>query len=240
MKIGVCDIDKECMYDTVDMIIMELREHNMSSNVAVIPYPPDWVESDLLEDRFDCDVFITEVILTGSVNGVILAKKINQVSPKCKILFYATRIPAQVDIYEAEHENCILKNKQENRLISYVLDFVKSRLEYDSENTIKVRYDRGEAVLDCHDILYIRLENRVTIYYTKDKTYREYKPLNKIQEHLPDYFIRCHASVIVNKNYIVHHNNSMITMVNGEKIKIGRTYVEGVKKILAYSLYERI
>lgn len=36
-------------------------------------------------------------------------------------------------------------------------------------NSSKIRYDRNVNILDCRDIMYIKIENRVTIYYTNKK-----------------------------------------------------------------------
>ena len=72
-------------------------------------------------------------------------------------------------------------------------------------------------------------ENRVTKFYTKDGIFYEYKPLSEIVEELPDNFVRCHAAAIVNMDYVKNYNHSMITMQDGEQIRIGRTYSESFK-----------
>ena len=78
--------------------------------------------------------------------------------------------------------------------------------------------------------MYIKIENRVTIYYTnrkndqRDGKYYEYRPLSEIMKDLPDNFVRCSAAAVVNRDYISNYNHQTITMVDGEEIKIGRRY----------------
>lgn len=100
----------------------------------------------------------------------------------------------------------------------------------DKKQFIKIRYDRNVNILDCRDIMYIKIENRVTIYYTnkkndqRDGKYYEYRPLSEIMKELPDNFVRCSAAAVVNRDYISNYNHQTVTMVDGEEIKIGRRY----------------
>jgi DNA-binding LytR/AlgR family response regulator len=185
---------------------------------------------DIDYQKFDCDIFITELLYPNGKNGVKLAKRINAVAPSCKILFYANKIPEELDIYEANHVNCMLKGRHDARLVTFMNDLVEKMSNDDKKQFIKIRYDRNVNILDCRDIMYIKIENRVTIYYTnkkndqRDGKYYEYRPLSEIMKDLPDNFVRCSAAAVVNRDYISNYNHQTVTMVDGEEIKIGRRY----------------
>lgn len=98
-----------------------------------------------------------------------------------------------------------------------------------NENTyLKVRYNRKLAALKCEDIIMIKKENRITKYYTVKNVYMEYKSLSDIELLLPEYFIRCNAGTIVNKNYIKRFNHTELVMKNDEVFRIGRSFKNGV------------
>ena len=185
---------------------------------------------DIDYQKFYCDIFITELLYPNGKNGVKLAKRINAVAPSCKILFYANKIPEELDIYEANHVNCMLKGRHDARLVTFMNDLVEKMSNDDKKQFIKIRYDRNVNILDCRDIMYIKIENRVTIYYTnkkndqRDGKYYEYRPLSEIMKDLPDNFVRCSAAAVVNRDYISNYNHQTVTMVDGEEIKIGRRY----------------
>ena len=201
-----------------------------NENVRFVSYNLDSVMLDIDYQKFDCDIFITELLYPNGKNGVKLAKRINAVAPSCKILFYANKIPEELDIYEANHVNCMLKGRHDARLVTFMNDLVEKMSNDDKKQFIKIRYDRNVNILDCRDIMYIKIENRVTIYYTnkkndqRDGKYYEYRPLSEIMKDLPDNFVRCSAAAVVNRDYISNYNHQTVTMVDGEEIKIGRRY----------------
>lgn len=201
-----------------------------NKNVRFVSYNLDSVMLDIDYQKLDCDIFITELLYPNGKNGVKLAKRINAVAPSCKILFYANKIPEELDIYEANHVNCMLKGRHDARLVTFMNDLVEKMNNDDKKQFIKIRYDRNVNILDCRDIMYIKIENRVTIYYTnrkndqRDGKYYEYRPLSEIMKELPDNFVRCSAAAVVNRDYISNYNHQTVTMVDGEEIKIGRRY----------------
>lgn len=231
MTIGVCDVNPDEPQRTVYFLRSQIKNNIIDNeNVRFVSYNLDSVMLDIDYQKFDCDIFITELLYPNGKNGVKLAKRINAVAPSCKILFYANKIPEELDIYEANHVNCMLKGRHDARLVTFMNDLVEKMSNDDKKQFIKIRYDRNVNILDCRDIMYIKIENRVTIYYTnkkndqRDGKYYEYRPLSEIMKDLPDNFVRCSAAAVVNRDYISNYNHQTVTMVDGEEIKIGRRY----------------
>ena len=231
MTIGVCYVNPDETQRTVYFLRSQIKNNIIDNeNVRFVSYNLDSVMLDIDYQKFDCDIFITELLYPNGKNGVKLAKRINAVAPSCKILFYANKIPEELDIYEANHVNCMLKGRHDARLVTFMNDLVEKMSNDDKKQFIKIRYDRNVNILDCRDIMYIKIENRVTIYYTnkkndqRDGKYYEYRPLSEIMKDLPDNFVRCSAAAVVNRDYISNYNHQTVTMVDGEEIKIGRRY----------------
>ena len=255
MKIGVCDVNPVETARTVFLLnshLRNLRENALSTTgygskeleyclqnshiapgkVTIIPYNLDSVMLDLDDQKFDCDIFISELSFPSGKNGVKLASKINDCAPSCNIIFYTNRIPDELDIYDARHVNCMLKGRHDARLVTFVGKLVDELQSDERKCFVKIRYDRNVNILDCRDIMYIRIENRVTKYYTTKKTdkldgvFYEYRPLSEIMLGLPDNFVRCSAAAVVNKDYVKGYNRQVITMIDGETVKVGRRYGE--------------
>lgn len=231
MTIGVCDVNPDETQRIVYFLRSQIKNNIIDNeNVRFVSYNLDSVMLDIDYQKFDCDIFITELLYPNGKNGVNLAKRINAVAPSCKILFYVNKIPEELDIYEANHVNCMLKGRHDARLVTFMNDLVEKMHNDDKKQFIKIRYDRNVNILDCRDIMYIKIENRVTIYYTnrkndqRDGKYYEYRPLSEIMKELPDNFVRCSAAAVVNRDYISNYNHQTVTMVDGEEIKIGRRY----------------
>ncbi len=235
MKIGICDVNSVETAKTIYLLSSYSKNNGVDEEkVTYISYNFDSVMLDLYDQKFDCDIFITELSFPNGKNGVKLAKRINDVVPSCNIIFYTGRIPNELDIYDANHVNCMIKGRHDARLVTFVAGLLDKIGKDSRKRFIKIRYDRNVYILDCRVIMYIKLENRVTKYYTtkksdtEDGVFYEYRPLSEIMEDLPDNFVRCHAAAIVNMDYVQSYNHQIITMIDDKKIRIGRRYGEAM------------
>ena len=64
--------------------------------------------------------------------------------------------------------------------------------------------------------------------YTKDSVIQIKYPLKKALEQSPSYFIKCHRSFIVNKNYIQCRMGNLLVLRNQKKVEISRIYSKAV------------
>lgn len=231
VKIGVCDVNEDETRRTVYLLESQMKNAVIDKdNVTIASHSLEPIMLDLDDQRFDYDIFITELSFYNGRNGVELAKRINKAAPSCNIIFYTNKIPNELDIYESRHVNCMLKGRHDGRLVMTTGRLIEALMSEKSKAFIKIRFDRNIIILDCQEIMYIKIENRVTKFYTarteenENRVFCEYRPLSEIIKELPDNFVRCSASAVVNKNHIKQYNHQTVTMMDGAVIKIGRRY----------------
>lgn len=76
--------------------------------------------------------------------------------------------------------------------------------------------------------------HRVYIYTDKEK-YTVYEKLSDILQRLPESFIQCHKSFLVNLEYVEALEGKEIILIEGRRISISRTYYNQTKdKIMEY------
>ena len=231
VKIGVCDVNEDETRRTVYLLESQMKNAVIDKdNVTIASHSLESIMLDLDDQRFDYDIFITELSFYNGRNGVELAKRINKAAPSCNIIFYTNKIPNELDIYESRHVNCMLKGRHDGRLVMTTGRLIEALMSEKSKAFIKIRFDRNIIILDCQEIMYIKIENRVTKFYTarteenENRVFCEYRPLSEIIKELPDNFVRCSASAVVNKNHIKQYNHQTVTMMDGAVIKIRRRY----------------
>lgn len=224
MKVTICDTD---LNSRIQLYSRLNKKYNIDKeNVKISCCQPNDIIFDIDDGKFDSDILITEVLFQNmQYNGVDLVKRVNEKNPMCKVIYYVQKIPVNMDIYESRHENCILKGLQEDRLEKCVSNILNQVTSQSDKKMIRVKFDRTVNMLDCSKIHFIRIENRVTKFYTDDGVLYEYKTLSDIQSELPGNFVRCHNATIVNTDYIERYNHSAIMMITGETLKIGRRYI---------------
>ena len=89
VKIGVCDVNEDEISRTIYLLESQIKNFYIgTNNVTFVKYTIDLVMLDLDDQKFDCDIFITELSFQNGSNGVSLAKKINAIVPSCNIIFF--------------------------------------------------------------------------------------------------------------------------------------------------------
>ena len=78
-------------------------------------------------------------------------------------------------------------------------------------------------------ICFTSLKHSVDILTTKD-IFKQRSTLNTIAGYLPDCFIRCHRSNIVNMKHIYKIEGTTISLSNHLTLQIGRSYLNDVRK----------
>lgn len=82
-----------------------------------------------------------------------------------------------------------------------------------NNNKIEIKADRRTHLIDLNNIRHIEgLGNYVNIHLNDGQSLTTYSSIKKILAQLPDYFLRCHRSHVVNSNYIDSFNNEGIHM----------------------------
>lgn len=84
------------------------------------------------------------------------------------------------------------------------------------------------------DIQYIKREGMRLVYHTSDMDYFTYGSFNKIQPLLPENFIRCHKSYIVNINNVKDYDSTTCTInfSNGTSCAVGPKYKKIIMEVL--------
>ena len=78
MTIGVCDVNPDETQRTVYFLRSQIKNNIIDNeNVRFVSYNLDSVMLDIDYQKFDCDIFITELLYPNGKNGVNLAKRIN-------------------------------------------------------------------------------------------------------------------------------------------------------------------
>ena len=107
----------------------------------------------------------------------------------------------------------------------------------ENNSILAVKKGQDIVLLDFDDIYMIRVEDKQTKVFTKDKDYLVKKPLYQIEESLDSNFVRVSKATIVNLRKIKRVAPSLkgmmfIELKNGLKDNISRKYLSDFKSAL--------
>lgn len=114
-----------------------------------------------------------------------------------------------------------------------VSEFSKRFLKTDKEESFVVQGREGRWVLEYDRILYFESRDKRVFVNTADREIAFYDTLDHLQEELPEQFLRCHRSFIVNRKRIqqIQLAKNRIILQGEYEIPVSRTCRKAVKEI---------
>ena len=168
------------------------------------------------------DVLILDINLKSSMNGCDIADIVRNKNKYVYIIFTTAHLEYVLLAYKYKTFDYLAKPVSQERLTETIL-----RLVEDMQNmpTKFLRLNNNKTIINEREINYIKREGMKLVFCTNTRNYETYSSFNKIQSCLPENFIRCHKSFIVNVNNIsdVKYSKNMI-LFGGDTCSIGAKY----------------
>lgn len=177
------------------------------------------------------DLFFLDIQLPG-MDGLAVARHLREVGYRGYIIFLTAFREYVFEGYNVHAFQFLLKPVNPDALCTCMNEIIKELSEasyifQDKQNTIQIPY---------REILTFSSRLHYVDILTADNLFCQYTTLGKIMDDLPDYFIRCHRSHIINMQHIYKISRSSIYLSNNTYIAIGRSYLDMTRNaFLKYS-----
>ena len=99
----------------------------------------------------------------------------------------------------------------------------------EDKDTLILKNIKGVWQVRVNDIMYIESERRRLHIKTESDEITVYGQMGELKEQLPEYFIRCHQSYLVNADYIRGITPRHLELQNQKRIPISRNRMAHVK-----------
>lgn len=165
-----------------------------------------------------CDLILLDIEMKR-LNGMELAKKLRSDGDMLPIVFITGYSEYMNDGYEVEALHYLLKPVDKIKLFA-VLDRYIER--HTSENEILLSCDEGNMHISPEMIVYCEAVGKKTHVHLQDKIFVCNMGISSMKNILPDEFVFCHRSYIVNLRYVRGIGKAEIALDNGESIPLSR------------------
>lgn len=102
-----------------------------------------------------------------------------------------------------------------------------------------VKFAREIHLVPIETIDYIESIRRKVFIHSDDGIYQMYSTMRDIIAKLPESFLRCHNSYLVNSERVVTVRSTEIVLTSGAKIPISKRYAKEVRERLAALEHEK-
>ena len=193
---------------------------------------------DNFEDLLDCfdngnqiDVLLLDINLKSQKTGLDLAEEIRKKNKDVYLIFTTGHLEYAMIAYKYKTFDYLAKpityerlEDTVKRLFDDIYGLPKKYIKIDNKNTL----------VDETQIQYIKRDGMKLKFHTSSRDYESYSSFNKIQDSLPDNFVRCHKSYIVNLNNIKNVDPVTLTIYFDESsfCSIGPKYKKEFMEVI--------
>lgn len=165
-----------------------------------------------------CGLLLLDIEMNG-INGMELAKKLRSEGDMLPIVFITGYSEYMSDGYEVEALHYLLKPVDKTKLFAVLDRYIKRRIP---ENEILLNCDEGNIHISPEMIVYCEAVGKKTYVHLQDKILVCTMGISSMKNILPEEFIFCHRSYIVNLRFVRSIGKAEIALDNGESILLSR------------------
>lgn len=220
-KIAICDDDIDCAKGFAKILDNQFLKKSFKAKVTIITNNQSVIYNAIKEKKVD--LLILDIIFkNSSKNGMEFANELRKTNKNFYLVFFSAHLRYMHLSFLSKTFDFLVKPL--NRDV--VDDFVDRIINEFSINNNKFLHINKNLIINIDDILYIeKLGNKSYIYTTTEK-YSCTITLYKLLDELPNNFIKCYRSFIVNKNFIstIDIKNNIIILKNGSTCPVSPNF----------------
>jgi two-component system response regulator AgrA len=198
IKIGMCDDNLNSIKIASKLLEAEIIEQDLDAEISIISSNQKEIFDAIYKKSIDV-LFLDIDFKNNGKNGIEFAKDLRKINKNFFLVFLSAH---------QRYLHLSLTTKVFDYLVKpinrdTVCDIVtRLKDEFSNNNTLFLHLNKWEFVR-TDDILYIEKYGKKSTVFTSDSTYSTNKGLNTLLTELPQNFIRCHKSYILNKEKIL-------------------------------------
>ena len=225
----VCDDNLNILNKFTKMLESIFLKNNYDATVAFQSTNANSILQFVTSNK--TDVLILDINLKSNITGLQLAEKVRETNKNCYIIFTTGHLEYAIVAYKLKTFDYLPKPITYERLEDTVV-----RLLEDINGLPKryIKIDNKNTLIDENEINYIKRDGMKLVFHTDNKNYETYTSLSKIQENLPNNFVRCHKSYVANVNKIVNVEpiSNTLFFANKSTCDIGPKYKNTLMEVM--------
>jgi len=220
-KVAICE-DEPTMLESVRALCNEiLNELEVEHEISLFT-SAEALETVLDEKGDPFHLLISDINLECK-SGLTLAKELYARNSEISVIFMTNHREYAEEGYDAHPIHFLTKPINRVRLTEAIkIDLKRKALP----KTITLNYGRKVVALPINEIYYIESRNHHIYICRGDESHEIRLTLSEVEALLSNQFQRCHASYLVNLEYVREVGKTEIVLRGGKKLPLSRTYAD--------------
>ena len=226
----LCD-DNVQILNRLDSVLEKIFfKHNIDADIVCKATNAEDALQFINNNLNTVNVLFLDINLKSKISGCDIADMVRKKDKNIYIIFLTGHLEYALLAYQYKTFDYLPKPFSDERLEETILRLVDDTKDSNSK-FIKLT---SNTILKEDDINYVKKDGMKLVFCTPDKNYETYSSFSKIQNCLPENFVRCHKSYIVNINNIKDFNptNNSITFGKNSSCFVGAKYKNNFLEVL--------
>lgn len=216
-KIAICDDEIDCAKGIAKILEDQFIKKSFDAKVTIITDRQDIICKAI--EQKEIDILILDIVFknTGK-NGIDFANDLRKINKDFYLVFLTANFRYMPLSFESKTFDFLLKPINKNLIDNFVDRLID---EFSIKNS-KFLHLNQSLVVKINSIVYIEKIKNKSYIYVLSGTYSSTVTLDALLDSLPNNFVKCHRSYIINKEFIstVDHKKNTIIFENGLKCPI--------------------
>lgn len=223
-KVGILEDDAA----QAEALARMLRECSFAAELELVGLPPEGASTPAGLDRFEdwaasLDVLFADIRLEGEENtGIDVVKKISELGICPQVIYVSGYLEYAPDVYRTDHVWFLAKPFTTAQL-EEALGRAVERLAADRESALLVRVGPVLERILPSQIVYVESDRRkARIHLADGRLVETYVKLSVLDEKLPERFVPCHKSFLVNLDCVERLDSTELVLVGGTHLPVSQ------------------
>lgn len=218
MRIAICDDE----IIVLDSLKLELEKQK---NIESIQIFSD-IETFQKEIETQClfDLVFMDIEWGREKNGIDYAEQLTKIAPRLQVIFvtaYNERFSQQIFLKDVNLCGYLVKPVQET-LLTELLEKARQRVVQGNIEKLLIQQKGIAHAIPFRDINFIESVGHQLIVHSSESKIVCYEKIDDIKQKLPEYFLQCHKSYIVNMKIIRRMEKNKIILHNDKEIPVSK------------------
>ena len=224
----ICDDNHAVLNRLAKMLESIFIKNDIDAEIGLKASTPSDV-IDYLKNK-KVDVLILDINLKSGITGCDIADMVRKKNKDVYIIFTTGHLEYVLIAYKYKTFDYLPKPVAQERLEETILRLIDD-IKHTPSKFIKL--NNNKTIINQDEVNYIKKDGMKLVFCTNTRSYETYSSFNKIQDCLPENFLRCHKSYIVNvKNISDINSNNTILFSNNNFCSIGAKYKNEIMEVL--------
>ena len=224
----LCDDNKLILTKLCKILESIFIKNNLSAQIVFSSTNSEETLEYVLHN--EVNVLLLDIELKSKLTGIEMANIIRKNNKSIYIIFTTGHLEYGLIAYQCKTFDYLAKPITLERLEITIL-----RLFEDLTSMPRkfLKLDTKNAVINLDSVQYIEKDGMKLTFYTDSTEYKIYSSFNKISKSLPENFIRCHKSYIINIDKVINiQPNTNTVLFDHNKCFIGPKYKNNLLEVL--------